>query len=554
MKTYHGKAICIGAALGKLCCYFHREYQIDEDRDFCPSDEIEKLTQAIELAAEELQSQFERAKETLGEEDAAIFEVHLTMLADDELRETAEDLIRVGHSAAYAITEAGKTISDQLASMEDDYMRARAIDVLDVSRRVSDALIGRPEGLPEMNEPVILVSDDLTPGEVVRLDRDKVLAIVLAEGSDSAHTAILLRNMSIPTLIRTGIREDEVRDGKLGAVETGYGIFTLNPDQSTAERCQRQVEEIRRDKMALKSWIGKETRSADGIEVKLYCNIGSSSELSLVSENDGNGVGLYRSEFLYLESDELPSEDMQYREYRRLAECGSPVIIRTMDIGADKQVGYLGLAGEDNPALGYRSVRICRDRPEILRTQLRAIYRAAVHGDLSVMFPMITSVDEVKWVKEIAGEAAASLAEDGIDYKANLPLGIMIETPAAAMIADLLAKEVDFFSVGTNDLTQYALAVDRQNEFVAHLYSPSHPAILRMIKSVADAAHREGKWVGICGEAARDAALTPFYLAIGIDELSVSPAYVLPLRRAIADIDTKTVDIDAMLQKSPPKQ
>lgn len=549
MKSYHGKAISSGAALGKLCCHFHAYREIPDDRDFCPSDEIEKLTQAIEEAADQLKLQYEQARATLGEADAAIFSVHLTMLEDDELREIAEDLIRIGHSAAYAITEAGKTLSEQLAGMDDDYMRERAADVLDICQRVCDCLTGELIGLPELHEPVILVSDDLTPGEAVRLDSSKVLALVLAEGSESAHTAILLRNMGIPTLIRTGVRADEVADGMDAAVETSYGIFTLHPDSATAERCQKQMEADRRDKAVLQSWIGKDTVSADGKRIKLYCNIGSSDELSLVRENDGRGVGLFRSEFLYLESDSLPSEEVQFNEYRRLAESGLPIIIRTMDIGADKQVSYLGLAREDNPALGYRSVRICRDRPEILRTQLRAIYRAALYGELSVMFPMITSVEEVKWVKTIAGEAAVSLAEEGIDYKANLPLGIMIETPAAAMIADLLAPEVDFFSVGTNDLTQYTLAVDRQNEWVSHLYAPSHPALLRMIKRVADAAHAEGKWVGICGEAARDQLLTPFFLAIGIDELSVSPTYVLPLRRAIAEIDRTTVDVKDILQE-----
>lgn len=553
MRSYHGKAISSGAAIGKLCCCFHVASEIPEERDFCPSEEIEKLTIAIEEAAEALRLQYERAKVSLGEEDAAIFSVHLTMLEDDELRESAEDLIRVGHSAAYAVTEAGKVISEQFAAMEDGYMRERAVDVVDVSRRVCDCLTGASDSLPELTEPVILVSDDLTPGEVIRLDREKVLGIVLADGAESAHTAIILRNMSIPTLIRTGIRPDEVKDGMEGAVETVYGIFTLSPDQATSERCQHEMEAVRRDRLALRDWIGKDTKSADGKQIKLYCNIGNCGELSLVKENDGRGVGLYRSEFLYLESDALPTEEIQYQEYRRLAESRLPVIIRTMDIGADKQVSYLGLAREDNPALGYRSVRICRDHPEILRTQLRAIYRAALYGDLSIMFPMITSVDEVKWAKEIAGEAAASLAEEGIDYKADLPLGIMIETPAAALIADLLAEEVDYFSIGTNDLTQYALAVDRQNELVAHLYTPSHTAILRMIKSVADAAHKAGKWVGICGEAARDAALTPFFLAIGIDELSISPTYILPLRRAIAEIDTTTVDLDALLQNRSPE-
>ncbi len=549
MRSYHGKAICSGAALGRLCCYFHTDRAIDAERDFCPSDEIGKLSDAIEEAASDLKRQYEQALRTLGEEDAAIFSVHLTMLEDDELREVAEDLVRVGHSAAYAVTEAGKRISEQLVSMEDDYIRERAIDVLDVSSRVCNCLTGVDEGLPELTEAVILVCDDLTPGEVVRLDREKVLAIVLADGSESAHTAILLRNMSIPTLIRTGIRADEVEEGVEGAVETAYGIFTLDPDDATAKRCRYAMEEASRDRLALREWIGKPTKTADGRSVKLYCNIGSADELGLVKENDGSGIGLYRSEFLYLESDTLPSEELQFEEYRRLAECSLPVIIRTMDVGADKQVSYLGLAREDNPALGYRSVRICRDRPEILRTQLRAIYRAALYGELSIMFPMITSVDEVKWVKQIAGEAAASLAEEGIDYKADLPLGIMIETPAAAIIADLLASEVDFFSVGTNDLTQYTLAVDRQNELVSHLYSTAHTALLRMIKYVADAAHKAGKWVGICGEAARDASLIPFFLAIGIDELSISPTYILPLRRSIAEIDTGAVDLDEMLSE-----
>lgn len=554
MKTYHGKAIGSGAAVGKLRTHFHAVREIPEDRDFCPSDEIEKLSQAIEQTALALRLQYERSLETLGEEDAAIFSMHLTMLEDDELREIAEDLIRVGHSAAYAVTEAGRSLSEQLAMMEDAYMRERGADVIDVCRRVCDCLTGVADTLPELDEPVILVCDDLTPSEVVRLDRDKVLALVLSEGSESAHTAILLRNMSIPTLIRTGIRADEVSDGGQGAVEVAYGIFTFDPDRAIAERCRRQMEEARREKLALQSWVGREAKTADGIEVKLYCNIGSSSEIALVRENDGRGVGLYRSEFLYLESDRLPDEQMQFEEYRRLAESGLPVIIRTMDIGADKQVGYLGLDSEDNPALGYRSVRICRDRPEILLTQLRAIYRAALYGDLSVMFPMITSVEEVKWAKKVAGEAAASLAEEGIDYKANIPLGIMIETPAAALIADLLADEVDFFSVGTNDLTQYSLAVDRQNELVSHLYTPSHTAILRMIKFVAESAHRAGKWVGICGEAARDIALVPFFLAIGIDELSISPVSILPLRRAISEIDTRKVDVESMIQNHTPER
>lgn len=551
MKIYHGKAIGSGTALGKLYCHFHHQTAVSEDKDFCPSDEIEKLSMAIEEATRKLRTQYEQARETLGDADADIFSMHLTMIEDDELREIAEDLIRVGHSAAYAVTEAGKTLAGQLSSMEDDYMKERAADVLDVSRRIFDVLTGESEALPDLPEPSILVSDDLTPGEAVRLDRDMVLALVLTGGSESAHTAIILRNMGIPTLIRTGVREEEITEGAIGAVETAYNIFTLMPDRQTSERCREQIEADRREKLALQEWIGRETASADGKKVKLYCNIGSSEELSPVKSNDARGIGLYRSEFLYLEADALPTEEKQFAEYKALAECGLPVIIRTMDIGADKQVGYLGLAREDNPALGYRSVRICRDRPEILKTQLRAIYRAAVYGDLSVMFPMITSVEEVKWAKESAGEAAASLAEEGIPYKANLPLGIMIETPAAALIADLLAPEVDFFSIGTNDLTQYTLAVDRQNEWVSHLYSPAHPAVLRMIRSAVDAAHAEGKWVGICGEAARERSLLPFYLAVGIDELSVSPSYVLELRRAIAEIDTRAVDVEKILEIPP---
>lgn len=554
MKIYHGKAIGMGAALGKICCYFHNRVEISEEKDFCPADEIEKLTQAMKETAERLKRQYEHAVSALGEEEAAIFGVHLTMLEDDELREEAEDLIRVGHSAVYAMTEAGKMIANQLAAMDDEYMRERAVDVIDVSQRVCDALSGERTELPEMSEPMILVSDDLTPGEAVRLDREKVLALVLAEGSESAHTAILLRNIPIPTLIQTGLHSEEIMEGENAAVDLERGLFVTNPNEKIAERCQAQMERAAKDKLALQEWIGKPDRSADGRKIKLYCNIGSSSELSAVYDADGRGIGLYRSEFLYLESDTMPDEARQYAEYKRLAESGLPTVIRTMDVGADKKVGYLGLAVEDNPALGYRSVRICRDRPEILKTQLRAIYRAAVYGDLSIMFPMITSVEEVKWAKEIAGKAAASLAEEGIDYKANLPIGIMIETPAAALIADLLAEEVDFFSIGTNDLTQYTLAVDRQNESVAHLYDHSHIAVMRMIQSVTNAAHKAGKWVGICGEAARDSALVPFFMAIGIDELSVSPAYLLSLRRLIAGIDTNSVDVNSMLQKMPPEQ
>lgn len=554
MKIYHGKAIGTGAALGKICRYFHNKVEISDEKDFCPADEIEQLSLAMKETAERLKSQREHAMASLGEEQAAIFGVHLTMLEDDELREVAEDLIRVGHSAVYAMTEAGKSIANRLSAMEDDYMRERAVDVIDVSQRVCDVLTGERTELPEMSEPVILVSDDLTPSEAVRLDREKVLALVLAEGSESAHTAILLRNIPIPTLIQTGIRREEIEEGEKAAVDLERGLFVTDPNEKIAKRCKAQAECAAKEKLALQEWIGKPDRTADGRKVKLYCNIGSSSELSAVHASDGRGIGLYRSEFLYLESDSMPDEARQYAEYKRLAESGLPIVIRTMDIGADKKVGYLGLAVEDNPALGYRSVRICRDRPDILKTQLRAIYRAALYGDLSIMFPMITSVDEVKWAKEIAGKAAASLAEEGIEYKADLPLGIMIETPAAALTADLLADEVDFFSIGTNDLTQYTLAVDRQNESVAHLYDHSHTAVFRMIKSVADAAHRAGKWVGICGEAARDSALVPFFLAVGIDELSVSPAYLLSLRRLIAGIDTSSVDVGAMLKKMPPKQ
>ncbi len=556
MKNYRGKSVCRGITVGELLCRFHSNRKIPTDQGHCPEIERERFLKAKNQAIEELRGYCEKNKETAGEEQAAIFSMHLIMLEDDELEELANQFIEKGYTAEYAADQAGRLLSERLAAMNDDYMRARAADALDISGRICAQLIGENNALPVFSEPVILVSDDLSPSEVVRLDRKKILALVLTEGSESAHMAILVRTMGIPTIIQTKIGAEDLKDGTIAVVDANEGIFTILPDEITLNNYRSQIEEERKAKNAQQTWIGKPNRSKDGKDIKLYCNIGNSSETELVLENDGGGIGLYRSEFLYLEASDYPSEETQFQEYKKLVQkmAGKPVIIRTMDVGADKQAAYFHLENENNPAMGYRSIRICRDRPEILSCQLRAIYRASVYGTLLIMVPMIISVEEIKWVKKLAAEVRNALQEEGIPFYEHVPIGIMVETPAAAILSDRLAEEVDFFSIGTNDLTQYALAVDRQNDLVADLYDPKHPALLRLIAWVVQSAHEKGKWVGICGELARDPKLIAFFLAIGVDELSVSPPYVLPIRQQIAEINASTVDVDVFLHKKNSEQ
>ena len=466
-----------------------------------------------------------------------IFDVHQMMLDDLDYVESVTNIIESQNvNAEFAVATTGDNLSQVFASMEDAYMKERAADIKDISNRVIRILQGREADGLDSDEPVILVAEDLAPSETVQLDKSKVLSFVTRLGSTNSHTAILARTMNIPALI--GVAYSEDMNGKLAVVDGFEGTIIVEPDEDTLRKYQSRKEEEEDKKKLLQELKGKETVTLDGRKINLYANIGSVSDIASVLANDADGIGLFRSEFLYLESDTYPTEEEQFQAYHTVAEtmAGKKVIIRTLDIGADKQVGYFHLGREDNPAMGYRAIRICLDQPDIFKTQLRAIYRASHYGLISIMFPMIISVAEVKKIKEITEEVKKELEAQGIPY-GEVELGVMIETPAAAMISDLLAKEVDFFSIGTNDLTQYTLAIDRQNPKLDAIYDPHHEAVLRMLQMVVDNGHREGCWVGICGELGADPALTEKFLRMGIDELSVTPSMVLKVRDVIRQID-----------------
>lgn len=537
MYVLEGKSVYGGIAIGKISIFAKGDRQVKRETVEDTAAELNRFTKAKEKAKEQLKALYDKALQEVGEVNAMIFDVHQMMLDDLDYIEPITNIIENQKvNAEYAVAEAGDNLSEVFASMDDAYMRERAADIKDISNRVIRILQGKEMGEIDNEEPVILVAEDLAPSETVQLDKEKVLSFVTKLGSTNSHTAILARTMNIPALI--GVSYEDNMDGKFAIVDGYEGRMYVEPDTDVLERYQRRQEEEIKKKQLLLELHGKEDVTRDGKKINLYANIGSVSDVASVLKNDAGGIGLFRSEFLYLESDTYPTEEEQFKAYRTVAEtmAGKKVIIRTLDIGADKQVDYFDLDKEDNPAMGYRAIRICLDRTDIFKPQLRALYRASFYGTISIMFPMIISVDEVRRIKEITEEVKSELREQGVPY-GEVELGIMIETPAAVMISDKLAKEVDFFSIGTNDLTQYTLAIDRQNPKLDTIYDSHHEGILRMLQMVVDNGHKEGCWVGICGELGADTTLTETFLRMGFDELSVTPSMVLKVREAIRGID-----------------
>lgn len=528
-----GKSVFGGIAIGRLSIYNKKENQVKREKITDVEAEITRFTDAKETAKEQLKGFYEKAVKEVGEVNAAIFEVHQMMLDDLDYVESIINMIRTQEvNAEFAVASTGDNFSKMFAAMDDDYMKERAADVKDISNRVISILQNAENGSVTGEEPVILLADDLAPSETVQLDKSKVLSFVTRHGSTNSHTAILARTMNIPALIGIDFSEDV--NGKMGIVDGYTGKLYIEPDEETMKKYEAKKAEDENKKRLLLELKGKENVTLDGKKINLYANIGGVADVANALSNDAGGIGLFRSEFLYLESEDYPTEEAQFAAYKTVAEnmAGKKVIIRTLDIGADKQVDYFHMEKEENPAMGYRAIRICLDRPEIFKTQLRAIYRASYYGTISIMFPMIISVKEVKRIKEIVAEVKAELTAEGIPFK-DCELGIMIETPAAVMISDLLAEEVDFFSIGTNDLTQYTLAIDRQNPKLDSFYDSHHEAILRMLQMVVDNGHKHGCWVGICGELGADTTLTSTFLKMGFDELSVSPAMILRVREEI---------------------
>lgn len=528
-----GKSVFGGIAIGRLSIYNKKENQVKREKITDVEAEITRFTDAKETAKEQLKGFYEKAVKEVGEVNAAIFEVHQMMLDDLDYVESITNMIRTQEvNAEFAVASTGDNFSKMFAAMDDDYMKERAADVKDISNRVISILQNAENGSVTGEEPVILLADDLAPSETVQLDKSKVLSFVTRHGSTNSHTAILARTMNIPALIGIDFSEDV--NGKMGIVDGYTGKLYIEPDEETMKKYEAKKAEDENKKRLLLELKGKENVTLDGKKINLYANIGGVADVANALSNDAGGIGLFRSEFLYLESEDYPTEEAQFAAYKTVAEnmAGKKVIIRTLDIGADKQVDYFHMEKEENPAMGYRAIRICLDRPEIFKTQLRAIYRASYYGTISIMFPMIISVKEVKRIKEIVAEVKEELTAEGIPFK-DCELGIMIETPAAVMISDLLAEEVDFFSIGTNDLTQYTLAIDRQNPKLDSFYDSHHEAILRMLQMVVDNGHKHGCWVGICGELGADTTLTSTFLKMGFDELSVSPAMILRVREEI---------------------
>ena len=539
MEIYKGDSAFAGIAIGKILFYQKGEQPVKRVKIEDTAEQIKRYEDARAKAAEQLQGLYEKALKEVGEANAAVFEVHQMMLEDDDYIDSVVNIIETQQvNAEFAVATTGDNFAKMFAEMEDDYFKARAADVKDISERMVNILSGNESGGAIGDEPVIVVAEDLAPSETVQMDKEKLLAFVTRLGSANSHTAILARTMNIPALIEVDIKEEW--NGKMAVVDGYTGTFYIDPDEETLKKMQEKKEEDIKARELLQELKGKEDITVDGKHIKLYANIGGVKDVTSVLANDAAGIGLFRSEFLYLEADNYPDEEVQFQAYKTVAEnmAGKKVIVRTLDIGADKQVDYFNLDHEENPAMGYRAIRICLDRRDIFRTQLRALLRASAYGNIGIMYPMIISVDEVKEIKKIVESIKAELTEKGIEY-GEVEQGIMIETPAAVMISDLLAEEVDFFSIGTNDLTQYTLAIDRQNSKLDNIYDSHHPAVLRMIQKTIENGHKAGCWVGICGELGADMTLTETFLKMGIDELSVSPTFVLPIRKLIREMSTK---------------
>ena len=538
MQSYQGKSVYKGIAMGPVVVLKKNDYQVKRTRIEDPEAEIKRVDEALEKSKEQLQKLYDKAVQEVGEASAAIFEVHQMMPEDDDYLEAIQNTIRTEQiNAEYAVAATGDNFAEMFASMDDDYMKARSADIKDISERLVRNLSGQDDADLSSIEPSIIVADDLSPSETVQMDKDKILAFVTVHGSTNSHTAILARMMNIPALIGVDMDLEEIHTGMEAVVDGFQGTVIFEPDETvkaqTTEKMAEEAEKLR----LLQELKGKENVTLDGHKINIYANIGSVGDIGYVMENDAGGIGLFRSEFLYLGRNDFPTEEEQFQAYKQAVQmmAGKKVIIRTLDIGADKQVDYFNLGNEDNPAMGYRAIRICLKQPEIFKTQLRALLRAAVYGNLSIMYPMITSTEEVKKIYEIVAEVEEELKAQEIQYK--IPeQGIMIETPAAAIISDRLAEMVDFFSIGTNDLTQYTLAIDRQNEKLDEFYNPHHEALLRMIRMVVDNAHKCGKWAGICGELGADTTLTEEFVRMGLDELSVAPSMVLKLRKIVREM------------------
>lgn len=539
MEIIQGKAIFGGIAIGPISFFAKEQKQVKRTKVEDTEAEIARYEAALATAIEQLGALYEKALKEVGESEAQIFEVHQMMLEDDDYNDSVKNIITSqGLNAEYAVATTGDNFSTMFAAMDDEYFQARAVDVKDISERIINILMGIGEAKVS-GEPSIIVAEDLAPSETVQMDKSKLLGFVTRLGSSNSHTAILARTMNIPALIQVDIKEEW--NGKQAIIDGFSGKFIIEPEADVLEEYQKKQAEQQERRRLLAEQKGKPTVTKNGKAIKLFANIGSVSDLQSVMENDAAGIGLFRSEFLYLESDVYPTEEEQFKAYKMVAEtmAGKKVIIRTLDIGADKQVDYFELDKEENPAMGLRAIRICLTRPEIFKTQLRALLRASAFGNIAVMYPMIISVEEVRKIKAIMEEVKAELDEAGIPY-GNVEQGIMIETPAAVILSDLLAKEVDFFSIGTNDLTQYTLAIDRQNAKLDEFYNPHHEAVLRMIQMVVENAHKAGIWAGICGELGADLELTDRFMEMGVDELSVSPTFIYPVRQKIREYDGET--------------
>lgn len=540
MLKFSGSSVFGGVAIGKLWIFQKNENKIERRHVDDPEAEMKRFEKAKETAIAQLQDLYEKAVRDVGEANAMIFEVHQMMMEDSDYLDSIQYIVKEQQvNAEYAVAQTSDNFAELFAAMDDAYMQGRAADIRDISERLISVLSGTQTAAEVFREPVVVVAEDLAPSETVQFEKDKLLSIVTRQGSANSHTAILARTMDIPAVIQADIDLNPAYNGKTVIVDGFTGEIYVDPDEETSRIMEAKLAKCNEEKELLQQLKGKEDVTLDGKQVKLYANIGDSKDVANVLRNDARGIGLFRSEFLYLESNDFPTEEEQFKAYKTVAEtmAGKKVIIRTLDIGADKTVDYFNLDKEENPAMGYRAIRICLSQTDIFKTQLRALYRASNYGQIAIMFPMITSVEEVRRIKEIVEEVKAELTEQSIPFK-EVELGVMIETPAAAMISDELAKEVEFFSIGTNDLTQYTLAIDRQNAKLNQFYNPHHKAILRMIEMVVKNAHAAGIWAGICGELGADLELTEAFLKMGVDELSVSPAMVLKLRKAIRETDT----------------
>ena len=538
MQYFQGKSVYKGIVMGPVVVLKKNDYQVKRSRIEDADAETSRVQEAVKRSQEQLQKLYDKALKEVGEASAAIFEVHQMMLEDEDYLEAIQNMIQTEMvNAEYAVAVTGDNFSQMFASMDDDYMKARAADIKDISERLVRNLSGQEDADLSDIDPSVIVADDLSPSETVQMDKEKILAFVTVHGSTNSHTAILARMMNIPALIGVPLALDELKNGTTAVVDGFTGQVTFEPDEETQAATLKRVQEEKEKLALLQELKGKENITLDGKKINIYANIGSVGDIGYVLENDAGGIGLFRSEFLYLGRNDFPTEEEQFQAYKQVVQtmAGKKVIIRTLDIGADKQVDYFNLGNEENPALGYRAIRICLKQPDIFKTQLRALFRAAVYGNLSIMYPMITSVEEVEKIYEIVKEVEIELKAQEIQYR--IPeQGIMIETPAAVMISDRLAEMVDFFSIGTNDLTQYTLAIDRQNEKLDDFYNPHHEAVLRMIQMVVDNAHKCGKWAGICGELGADLTLTEKFVRMGLDELSVAPSMILKLRKIVREM------------------